>query len=48
LPNKGPEIKVAQCTDMKDVEARDLNEIIFGFEETFRDIGGYWQLDEKE
>merc|ERR1712032_1093291 len=42
LPNKGPDVKVAQCTDMKDVEARDINEILFGFEKTFEEIGGYW------
>ncbi|KAF2658651.1 glycosyltransferase family 71 protein [Lophiostoma macrostomum CBS 122681] len=47
LPDKGEGVKVAQCTDMEDVEARDINEIVFGFEETFREIGGYWQLDEK-
>ncbi|KAK1716117.1 LOW QUALITY PROTEIN: family 71 glycosyltransferase [Colletotrichum acutatum] len=33
------------CTDMFDVQARDLNEILPG---TFREIGGYWQLDQQD
>lgn len=39
------EVKPAMCTDMFDVEPRDLNEILPGFEQTFREIGGYWMLD---
>lgn len=38
-------VKTAMCTDMFDVPARDLNEIVPGFEETFRELGGYWMLD---
>jgi len=45
MPNHGPDFHWAQCTDMYDVEAQDMNELVFGFESTFREIGGYWQLD---
>nr|POF01394.1 alpha-1,2-mannosyltransferase mnn22 [Quercus suber] len=33
------------CTDMKNVEARNLDEILPGFEKHFAEIGGYWQLE---
>ncbi|KLU82396.1 hypothetical protein MAPG_01468, partial [Magnaporthiopsis poae ATCC 64411] len=36
--------RAAMCTDMYDVEARDLNELIPMWEQTFGEIGGYWQL----
>nr|POF14330.1 alpha-1,2-mannosyltransferase mnn22 [Quercus suber] len=33
------------CTDMHDVDARPLEEILPGFSKRFEDIGGYWQLE---
>lgn len=41
----GPEVRPAMCTDMFDVEARALDEILPDFEQVFRDLGGYWMLD---
>ncbi|KAL8408344.1 hypothetical protein RB594_006953 [Gaeumannomyces avenae] len=41
---KGSGFRPAMCTDMYDVEARDLNELIPMWEQTFGEIGGYWQL----
>ncbi|KAL8382229.1 hypothetical protein RB595_006151 [Gaeumannomyces hyphopodioides] len=41
---KGAGFRAAMCTDMYDVEARDLNELIPMWEKTFGEIGGYWQL----
>lgn len=41
----GREVRPAMCTDMFDVEARDLDEILPGFEQIFQDLGGYWMLD---
>ncbi|CAN8103378.1 unnamed protein product [Discula destructiva] len=43
----GEGVRPAMCTDMFDVQPRDLNEIVPGFEQTFRELGGYWMLDEK-
>lgn len=42
----GSEVRPAMCTDMFDVEARDSNEIMPGFEQTFHELGGYWMLDD--
>lgn len=44
-PNHGPDFHAAMCTDMFDVEPRNLDEILPGFEQVFEDIGGYWALD---
>ncbi|OIW34309.1 hypothetical protein CONLIGDRAFT_626342 [Coniochaeta ligniaria NRRL 30616] len=38
--------KVAMCTDMDDVPARDLNEILPGWEKAYEEIGGFWQLEQ--
>ncbi|KAF6821873.1 glycosyltransferase family 71 [Colletotrichum musicola] len=48
MPIHSDKFETAQCTDMFDVPAKDLNEIIPGFEQTFREIGGYWQLDQED
>ncbi|KAL0933745.1 family 71 glycosyltransferase [Colletotrichum truncatum] len=48
MPDHSEKFQAAQCTDMFDVEARDMNEILPGFEQTFREIGGYWQLDQED
>ncbi|KAJ0280647.1 hypothetical protein COL940_006144 [Colletotrichum noveboracense] len=48
MPDHSNKFEAAQCTDMFDVQARDLNEILPGFEQTFREIGGYWQLDQED
>ncbi|KAK3303806.1 glycosyltransferase family 71 protein [Chaetomium strumarium] len=42
LPKDNP---AQWCTDMPDVEARELDEVLPGFEEVFRELGGYWPLD---
>ncbi|KAK1573529.1 family 71 glycosyltransferase [Colletotrichum navitas] len=48
LPQHSEKFEAAQCTEMVDIEARDINEILPGFEKTFRELGGYWQLDQKD
>ncbi|WQF86714.1 Putative alpha-mannosyltransferase, nucleotide-diphospho-sugar transferase [Colletotrichum destructivum] len=48
MPFHSNKLAAAQCTDMSDVEARDLNDLLPGFEQTFREIGGYWQLDQED
>lgn len=47
-PNHSENFKPAMCTDMYDVEARDLNEILPGWDKHFEEIGGYWQLEEEQ
>ncbi len=44
-PDHAPDMRTAWCTDMPDVEARNLDEILPGYESIFEEIGGYWQLD---
>ncbi|MCJ1329160.1 hypothetical protein MMC10_005838 [Thelotrema lepadinum] len=46
LPNRPVDLDVAMCTDLHQVIARPLDELVPGFEETFREIGGYWMLEE--
>lgn len=46
LPNKPEGIRVAMCTDLRQVSSRPLDEIIPGFEKTFEEIGGYWILED--
>ncbi|KAK4504319.1 hypothetical protein PRZ48_005235 [Zasmidium cellare] len=36
----------ASCTHFSKVKARPLDEIAPGFQETFKEIGGYWMLEE--
>lgn len=38
----------AQCTDIRDVEAQDINELIPGFEKFYEKVGGYWSLGRSE
>jgi len=48
LPNKPEKFEsgaVGSCTDMHNVTARPLDEIVPGFEQRFEEIGGYWMLD---
>ena len=47
LPNRPLDIDAAACTDLYDVVARPLDEILPGFEEHFEDVGGYWMLDDE-
>jgi alpha 1,2-mannosyltransferase len=47
-PNHTETFKAAMCTDMYDVEAKNLEEILPGWEARFEEIGGYWQLDEEK
>ena len=46
LPNRPFDLAAAACTDLYDVVARPLDEILPGFEATFEEIGGYWILEE--
>jgi alpha 1,2-mannosyltransferase len=46
LPNRPADLRVASCTDMYQVTARPLDEIVPGFEKTFEEIGGYWMLED--
>ena len=43
---RDPEKRVAWCTDMFDVEAQPLDEIVPHFEELFEEFGGYWMLED--
>jgi alpha 1,2-mannosyltransferase len=45
LPNRPADIKIASCTDMAEITARPLDEILPGFEATYEEIGGYWMLE---
>ncbi|KAJ9138156.1 Glycosyltransferase family 71 [Pleurostoma richardsiae] len=47
-PDHSVDFEGAQCMDMADVEPRELDEILPDFEEAFKGIGGYWQLDPLE
>jgi alpha 1,2-mannosyltransferase len=42
LPKDNP---AQWCTDMPDIEAREIDELLPGYEEVFRDLGGYWAID---
>ncbi|KAK4236603.1 hypothetical protein C8A03DRAFT_35504 [Achaetomium macrosporum] len=42
LPKDNP---AQWCTDMPDIEARDMDEVLPGFERVFTEIGGYWPLE---
>lgn len=46
LPDRPENLAVALCTDFHQVTARPMDELASGFEETFREIGGYWMLDD--
>lgn len=39
-----PDFHAAQCTDMFDVPAGDINNLIPNFEKFFEEVGGYWQV----
>ena len=38
----------AMCTEMKDVKAGDLDEILPGWEKEYEELGGYWMLEQGE
>ena len=45
---KNKSLTVGSCTDMFDVPAKPLAEIIpGGFEAVFGEVGGYWMLEEE-
>ncbi|KAK4118425.1 glycosyltransferase family 71 protein [Parathielavia appendiculata] len=46
-PNHTENFKVTMCTEMKDVEARDFDEILPGWEKEYQAVGGYWQLEQE-
>lgn len=46
LPNRPADLEVASCTDFFQVVPRSLDEIVPGFEGLFREMGGYWMLDD--
>ncbi|KAF2168434.1 glycosyltransferase family 71 protein [Zasmidium cellare ATCC 36951] len=48
MDNKPEGTLPASCTHFSKVEPRPLDEIVPGFQETFKEIGGYWMLDENE
>ncbi|GKT50047.1 alpha-1,2-mannosyltransferase MNN24 [Colletotrichum spaethianum] len=48
MPDHSDKFTAAQCTEMLDAEARDVDEILSGLEQTFRELGGYWQLDQED
>lgn len=45
VPDYSSEGKPQMCTDMYDTEVHDMEKILPGFEEIFREIGGYWPVD---
>ena len=45
MESHSSDFQYAQCIDMFDVEPAPLDELIPGWEQTFEEIGGYWQLD---
>jgi alpha 1,2-mannosyltransferase len=45
VPDLPPDTGAQLCTEMHDIEARDAEEILPGFEDIFREIGGYWPVD---
>lgn len=47
MPNKPENLVPASCVHFSDVEPRPLEEIAPGFQETFREIGGYWMLNDE-
>ena len=48
MPNKPGGTHVAMCTDLFDVEPKNIDEILPGFERIFDELGGYWKLDEAD
>jgi alpha 1,2-mannosyltransferase len=48
VPDHPPDYPLQSCTDIYDVEARNMWEILPGFEEIFREIGGYWPVDDAD
>lgn len=46
FPNRPADLKVAMCTDMGDVPAGDLNELVPMWEKQYEEIGGFWQLEQ--
>lgn len=47
-PNHSENFKVAMCTDLYDVPAGKLEDILPGWEQRFEEIGGYWQLEQEK
>lgn len=45
VPDHSPEDPPQSCTDIYESEAYDAQSILPGFEQVFRDIGGYWAID---
>jgi alpha 1,2-mannosyltransferase len=46
-PNHTENFKVTMCTEMKDVKARNFDEILPGWEKEYEALGGYWQLEQE-
>ncbi len=45
IPNLPKDNPAQWCTDMYDIEAREAEDVLPGFEQIFRELGGYWPLD---
>ncbi|GAM86287.1 hypothetical protein ANO11243_042990 [Dothideomycetidae sp. 11243] len=41
-PDPPAELKINYCTDFKDVQVRNLEELVPGFNPVFKKLGGYW------
>lgn len=46
IPNLPKDSPMQWCTDMPDIEARELDDLLPGFEQVFGELGGYWPMDE--
>ncbi|KAK3294259.1 mannosyltransferase putative-domain-containing protein [Chaetomium fimeti] len=46
-PNHTEDFKVAMCTDMRDLEVGNLDDILPGWEKEYEELGGYWMLEQE-
>lgn len=46
-PNHTADFRVAMCTEMRDVPAGDLEDILPGWEPQFEELGGFWKLEQE-
>lgn len=46
-PDHTDKFKVAMCTDMRDLEAGNLDDILPGWEKEYEELGGYWMLEQE-
>ncbi|KAH6632383.1 mannosyltransferase putative-domain-containing protein [Chaetomium tenue] len=47
MPDQTEPFRVAMCTDMRDLEAGNLDDILPGWEKEYEELGGYWMLEQE-